>query len=218
MVLLYPSLQQFIENVNKETSHLQPDRIRKLDTLARCIKSTLKLHDKAKIVYVCTHNSRRSQIAQALTEAIAGYYGLNNSMLEVYSGGSQVTSIHSNVIKTLKNIGFRAQKQTNSDNPVYYLEHSINQKGTEFFSKKFDDSKNPKDNYYAIMTCSHAEQNCPIQVGSIFKVSLPFNDPGEYDNTQKENLAYYNCCVELATEINYVFAKVLEKTKEEMIA
>jgi arsenate reductase len=77
------------------------------------------------------------------------------------------------------------------------------------FSKIYDDSSNPKTHFAAVMTCDHAEKNCPFIPGAEKRISLYYEDPKAFDNTKKEAIMYDKRSLEIATEMKYVFGGLL---------
>jgi arsenate reductase (thioredoxin) len=76
------------------------------------------------------------------------------------------------------------------------------------FSKKYDAAANPKHNFAAIMTCSHADENCPVVHGMEKRISLPYNDPKDFDGTSREAEKYTERVMEIGREILFAFSQV----------
>ena len=76
------------------------------------------------------------------------------------------------------------------------------------FSKVYNQAPNPKEGFCAVMTCSESDKNCPTVEGSAFRVAIPYLDPKEFDNTDKEAQAYDERCRQIAREELYVFSLV----------
>ncbi|MCB0818945.1 MAG: protein-tyrosine-phosphatase, partial [Flavobacteriales bacterium] len=66
------------------------------------------------------------------------------------------------------------------------------------------DPANPQKGFCAVMTCSEADANCPIVRGALDRVSLPYVDPKEADDTPEEAARYDERCLQIATELWYV--------------
>jgi len=58
------------------------------------------------------------------------------------------------------------------------------------------------------MTCSHADENCPVIVGMEKRISLPYNDPKDFDETPEEAQKYLERVKEIGTELLYTFSQV----------
>ena len=76
------------------------------------------------------------------------------------------------------------------------------------FSKVFDDPTNPSESFAAVMTCSHADKNCPYIHGTEKRISLNYNDPKEFDNTQRVEQAYDERSMQIGNEMWYVFSSI----------
>src|SRR5690606_9602221 len=74
--------------------------------------------------FICTHNSRRSHLAQVWAQAAAAHFNIPNVLC--YSGGTEETALFPKVAETLTNQGFNILKITEADNPVYAIKFSEN--------------------------------------------------------------------------------------------
>jgi hypothetical protein len=75
------------------------------------------------------------------------------------------------------------------------------------FSKVYDDSPNPSEGFAAIMTCSSADQACPIVHGAAERIAIPYDDPKAFDGTEQEAAKYDERCAQIAREMLYVFSR-----------
>ena len=60
----------------------------------------------------------------------------------------------------------------------------------------------------AVMTCSDADEACPIVQGADARFAIPYEDPKAFDGTREEAWAYDERCRQIAREMLYVFSKV----------
>jgi len=176
-----------------------------LDKLSNYLRHKIITNKNINLVYICTHNSRRSHFGQIAAAIAASYYNVIN--LYSFSGGTEVSAFNSNAIKALQNIGFEINMiAPNSKNPVYQIEISKTQ-SIKCFSKLYDDEHNPKENFAAIMMCSEAEQNCPLITGAEIRIATSYKDPKEADNTPEVIKVYEDRFKQIATETLYAFSK-----------
>tara|TARA_B110000305_G_C19287133_1_gene562264 strand:+ start:241 stop:840 length:600 start_codon:yes stop_codon:yes gene_type:complete len=152
--------------------------------------------------FICTHNSRRSQFSQLWAKAMAHYHGHECT---TYSGGVEVTACNERVIQTLIGQGFSIEQEGVSQNPHYRIQLGGVSLGA-FFSKLFDDPSSPTTGFAAIMTCAHADENCPFIPGAEQRIPVRYKDPKAFDDTPKEAEAYLAKSIEIATEMHYVFS------------
>jgi arsenate reductase len=124
--------------------------------------------------FICTHNSRRSHIAQLWAQAVATYYRVEN--VQCFSGGTEATAFNPRAVKAMKEIGFRIKQLDESSNPKYEVSFSETENPLLTFSKVHNDSTNPSHGFAAIITCSHADQNCPLVIGTEARISLPYEE------------------------------------------
>jgi len=111
------------------------------------------------ILFICTHNSARSQMAEAIVNA------LNGARYKAYSAGTEPTSINPYVIKAMSEIGINISKQKAK---------SIN----EFQGKRFE---------YVVTVCDKAKEACPFFPGEK-GLHKNFTDPSEFEGTDEEIL------------------------------
>lgn len=162
------------------------------------------------LIYICTHNSRRSHFGQIWAQVAAAYFEMND--VHSFSGGTEETAFHPNAIEALRRCGFEIKTEKIEKNPVHHLLFSENNKPILCFSKKYDHKLNPQSEFAAIMTCSDAEQNCPFVPGVELRIGTTYNDPKAFDNTPLQNQKYDERCKQIARETFYVFSKAKELT------
>ncbi|MEH0157406.1 protein-tyrosine-phosphatase [Limibacter armeniacum] len=192
-------VKRYLRSVEKDTLQIPEDRKQVLQETASHIisNSTVKLH------FVCSHNSRRSQMAQLITEAIGQYYNIN---IEAYSGGTHATALNPRAAATLQRVGFDLKMAPGADIPQYSIQ--LGEETFLMYSKKYDDMQNPKKDFIAIMVCSEADRACPIIPGATLRVALPYTDPRKFDGTEEEEKAYDIVCKQIARDLIYLMAKV----------
>ena len=136
-------LSKYIKEIEKfSLEDFQKARIKKISkTLINEIKSCNS------IVFVCTHNSRRSQFCQVWSQILSNIYKLN---LTFQSAGVVKTEVYIEVIRSLK----RAGVDIDENGAIL-----INNKEVSIFSKSLDEIN--FKNFISIMTCSDAEKSCP---------------------------------------------------------
>jgi arsenate reductase len=72
----------------------------------------------------------------------------------------------------------------------------------------FEDTANPSSAFGAIMTCSQADEACPIVPGAEGRFVVPYEDPKIADHTPEETPRYAERCAEIASEMFYVFSNI----------
>jgi arsenate reductase (thioredoxin) len=203
----YPPLENTIKSLTLQFDKIPSGRKLILEQLTSFIEGKLKANQKIELVFICTHNSRRSHISQIWAQAAAEYYSIPN--LVSYSGGTEATAFNPRAVKAMGDAGFKILNEANGDNPVYkvyfFAEHS---NPVIAFSKKYDSDSNPKKGFAAVMTCSHAYENCPVIFGMEKRISLAYNDPKDFDGTPQESEKYTERVTEIGREILYAFSQV----------
>ena len=198
-------LTQFSEEIILQFDQIPVDRKLLLDRLTSYIQGNLNAGKESLLMFICTHNSRRSHFGQILCALAADFYQVTG--IQTFSAGTEVTAFHPNAIVALRSIGMEIQTADSTSNPHYIVSWSSND-SLHAYSKLIDDEGNPKEHFVAIMTCTHAEQNCPFVVGADFRIGLSFDDPKAFDGTAQESEMYLARVHQIAREIFYVFSRL----------
>ena len=111
--------------------------------------------DPIRVLFVCTHNSARSQIAEALLKRYGG------TDFEVYSAGTEVTRVNPFALQVIEEAGIDWSGARSK---------SI----TEFLDQQFD---------YVITVCDRARATCPVFPGSTNTLHWGLDDPSEVEGT-----------------------------------
>jgi arsenate reductase (thioredoxin) len=117
-----------------------------------------------RVLFLCTANSARSQMAEVLLRKHAG------ARFEVYSAGTEPGEIDPLTIRVLNEIGIDAS--------------GLWAKSVELFRGKmhFD---------YVITVCSNAEARCPVFPTAAIRLHWPFNDPDTASGSEEQRLAKF---------------------------
>lgn len=201
---LTPSLTEYIENAKKDFNKIPAERKEQLNKIALFIHKKLAEEKQANLIFICTHNSRRSHMGQLWAYAAANHYGIKG--ISSFSGGTETTAFHPNAIKALAAAGFSITKQSDGTNPKYDVKYATDEPAVTLFSKKYMDAPNPTTNFAAVMTCAHADETCPIVQGASIKISIPYEDPKKADGQPNQDEVYNERCKQIATEILYAFS------------
>lgn len=182
---------------------LDSNRIELLKSIAFFIAKEVEQNKLVNLNFICTHNSRRSQLAQVWGSYAANYFKF--SQIKCYSGGTEATSFFRNTVKTLQEVGFDFQiTEFSHQNPVYAINYKNGVNPIIGFSKVYNHSKN-KSPFIAITTCSNADENCPFIPEAIARFHLPFVDPKSADNTPLQEASYLKANQQIAGEIHFIF-------------
>ena len=196
-------LKLFTESLND--SEIKSSRIERLNSIAESLSSVYRQDDSLNLNFICTHNSRRSQLAQVWMHYFSQLFHLN---IHSYSSGTEVSEVHPNTLSALEESGFEVEKswETNN-NPRYKLNFSETKGSILLFSNSIDDQSLPKK-FVAITTCSQADENCPFIPQARMRFSLTYEDPGKYDGSDREIEAYKQANKKIATELFYLISKL----------
>jgi arsenate reductase len=200
--IMFNTIDELIKMVKFDT--ILKERRLELETLVTYIQSKKDKALPINLNFICTHNSRRSQFTQVWASVAACKYGI---AINSYSGGVEVTACDKRTIESLQRLGFKVES-VGDVNPVYTITYSYTEEPIITFSKLFDDTINPTTNFAAIMTCSHADENCPVVTGCDQRIAVRYNDPKVFDDSVLETAMYDSRSYEIATEMLYVFSKI----------
>jgi arsenate reductase len=114
---------------------------------------------KKRVLFLCTGNSARSQMAEGLLRSIAG------EKYDVFSAGTHPKGVHPLTIEAMRGIGVDISAQSSKD-----LKN--------FLGQDFD---------YVITVCDRAKQACPVFPGSV-PIHWGFDDPAEATGSDETRL------------------------------
>lgn len=206
---MYPKLQSTIESLIPSIFVLPVERTARLDKLVEFIAQARLDERPIRLNFICTHNSRRSHLGQLWAQTAAAYFGIKG--VETFSGGTEATAFNPRAVAAIERSGFSVENP-GGDNPRYGIRFDAEAAPQICFSKTYDDDTNPKAEFAAVMTCTDADQNCPVVFGSSLRLSLPYDDPKSADGTSEEAQRYDERSAQIATEMLYVFSQVKAKS------
>jgi arsenate reductase (thioredoxin) len=124
------------------------------------------MNNKRKILFLCTGNSCRSQMAEAWTRHLRG------DLFEAYSAGTQARDVDPRAVKAMAEVGIDISRQKSKD---------VNSLGT----MEFD---------YVVTLCDNARKSCPFFPAKTRLVHRGFDDPpelAEAAHDEEEAMAHY---------------------------
>lgn len=203
---LLPTLQSTTERLLHGFDAISPERKELLKQLTVFVEKRVHSSKPVYLNFICTHNSRRSHLSQLWAQAASHYYGIPD--VQSFSGGTEATAFNPRAVKAMQEAGFDILKMKDGENPVYKVRFADDAKPVTAFSKKYDDPFNHNKDFAAIMTCSHADENCPLVLGATARIALTYDDPKEFDGTPQEAAKYKERVEQIGTEILYAFSLV----------
>lgn len=209
--MIFPQLEAYLHNATQQFGNIPEERKQALTKISQYVAKRLDEGLKAKLVYICTHNSRRSHFGQIWAKTAASFYDLKE--VETFSGGTEATAFNANAIAAAKRAGFEISSDGKQTNPVYSVVYSKVDPRIICYSKKHDGDVNPQEGFCAIMTCTEADGACPVVAGSTARLSTPYNDPKAFDNTEQQDIKYDERCLQIAIETLYAFSLVKQFSK-----
>jgi arsenate reductase len=118
---------------------------------------------KKRVLFLCTHNSCRSQMAEGL---VNNYLG---DRIEAYSAGTEATRVNPLAIQALAELGID-------------ISHHHSKTLVQFANQQFD---------YVITLCGSANEQCPLFFGGVQRVHIGFDDPSRLPGTPEEVLSEF---------------------------
>ena len=113
-----------------------------------------------RVLFLCTHNSARSQMAEGLLRKMGG------DQFEVFSAGSEETRVHPLAIEAMREIGIDITSHRSKT-----LD--------EFAGQQFD---------FVVTVCDRANESCPIFPGATARIHWSFDDPSAATGTEAQRL------------------------------
>lgn len=120
-------------------------------------------HQKQRVLFLCTHNSARSQMAEGLLRHLEGGH------FQVYSAGTEATHVRPLAISVLAELGID-------------ISHQESKTLERYLGWPFD---------LVITVCGDANEACPVFVGARDRLHWSFPDPSKATGTAEEQLATY---------------------------
>ena len=198
------SVENFFVNAYKKAT-ISDERKTLLLKISDAIAKEHTLNKEVNLNFICTHNSRRSQLGQVWSFYAAHYFKLNNN---AFSGGTEVTAFYRNTVKTLQKVGFEFQLTDFShQNPTYQISFKGTKKAVLGFSKFYSNPIN-KEPFMAITTCNNADVNCPFIPTASHRFHLPFVDPKHADGSDIQEETYLQTSQQIAGEVYFIFSEV----------
>ena len=118
---------------------------------------------RARVLFLCTHNSARSQMAEGLLRNLAG------DRFEVMSAGTEATHVRPLAIRAMEEVGVDISAQE-SETLARYL-------------------REPFD--HVITVCDEANEACPFFPGASERLHWSFPDPSKAEGTDEERLQVF---------------------------
>ncbi|HSJ67529.1 MAG TPA: hypothetical protein VK921_07635 [Anditalea sp.] len=199
---LYPTLETTVAKA--KNLPIVEERKQVLQELINYIQSKKDSGAPVQLNFICTHNSRRSQFSQIWAQTMAYLHGVT---VFSYSGGVEVTAFNERAVASVARSGFKIATQ-GSDNPKVEVKYADSADPIIAFSKIYDDPANPEKGFAAVMTCSHADENCPYISGAEERIPVRYEDPKAFDDTDQEAEMYDSRSLQIASEMNYVFSRI----------
>ncbi|PXW14679.1 MULTISPECIES: low molecular weight phosphatase family protein [Chryseobacterium] len=201
---MYQELVNTVQSLKWENTDTARKEI--LQPLIRFIQQKTDNGKEVNLNFICTHNSRRSHLAQIWAQAAASFFAIPE--VHCYSGGTETTALFPKIAEVLAEQGFSVFSIAATANPVFAIKYDDNSLPLIVFSKKYDSPFNPVSGFAAIMTCSQADGGCPFIPGAEKRIPITFEDPKISDNTPEQGAIYTERSLQIAQEMFYVFSKI----------
>jgi arsenate reductase (thioredoxin) len=119
--------------------------------------------EKSRVLFLCTHNSARSQMAEGLLRHLAG------DRFEAMSAGTEATRVRPLAIRAMDEMGIDISKQQSK---------TLNR----YLQERFD---------YVITVCDDANEACPFFPGAQSRLHSSFEDPSKAEGSEEERLEVF---------------------------
>ncbi|XZE53460.1 protein-tyrosine-phosphatase [Planctomycetaceae bacterium SH139] len=205
--LLYPDLLRYLGERMSAFELISEDRKLALGKIADYIRDRVAKSEPAKLTFICTHNSRRSHLSQIWARVAADYYGLDG--VETFSGGTEATAFNPRAVAAMQRCGLRiTADDVAATNPRYAVSAAPASTPQICFSKVYDAPPNPNSDYCAVMTCSQADETCPLVMGCDLRTPIRYEDPKVADDSDLESQRYDERAAQICSEMLYLMSRV----------
>jgi arsenate reductase len=116
-----------------------------------------------RVLFLCSHNSARSQMAEGLLQAFGA------GRFEVFSAGTEATAVRPEAITVMREVGIDISEQTSKELERYLDQH-------------FD---------LVITVCDAAAESCPVFLGARRRLHWSFPDPSATRGSEAERLEVF---------------------------
>lgn len=209
-----PRLAETTAKLLKDTASVAEERKSELNALAQWTAETLNERGQADLIFICTHNSRRSHLSQVWAQVGAEMAGLKG--VRTFSGGTEATACNPRTVAAMERAGFDVlpvDTLHGASNPTYAVSAMPSAQPMPCFSKTYGDDANPQEGFAAVMTCSSADRGCPVVYGAAGRFAIPYIDPKVSDGTPQEAATYDARLRQIGTEMLYMMGQVAERVK-----
>ena len=207
--ILLGTLRPFVAQAISGFDTISVERQSILLETADFIRRRTEIGESNLLTFICTHNSRRSHLAQVWAKVAAEVYKLPS--VETFSGGTEITEINIRTVNAFRRAGLSVVRTNDEANPLFLIQYSDERPPIAAFSKIFNQDGNPDTDFAAMMCCSNAERNCPTGNGVPLQISLNYKDPKIADDTEDEASVYDERCLQIATEMFFVMREAASK-------
>jgi len=201
----YPKLTETLSLI--QSLPIAAERILALQTILEALRAE-DPEGETHLNYICTHNSRRSQLSQVWSACVADLAGFHN--WQHHSAGTEATAFHPNAAETLIAAGFQIEKSA-GENPRYQVKWRDDHPGITCYSKTISQSVPEHKAFFALMTCGDADENCPFIPKAKARLPLRFKDPKASDGTPEQRETYRNRSHQIASELHWIFTQLKQQ-------
>lgn len=135
---------------------------------------------QVRVLFLCTHNSARSQMAEAILRHLGG------GRVNVFSAGSEPSEVHPLAIRAMAEIGIDIRQQWSK-----HLD--------EFRGQTFD---------YVVTVCDQVRESCPVFPGHPEQIHWSFPDPAAVEGKEKQYRAFKDSATQLTTRIRFLLLSI----------
>lgn len=199
-----PNISSIIQTFSPE--NITSERKGELSLLTDYIRDKQSKGETIRLNFICTHNSRRSHLSQIWAQTMAYHFGMKDVFC--YSGGTEATAMFPKVAETLAKQGFDILQLSKAPNPVYAVKYASNEHPVICFSKEYSHAFNPSHSYGAVVTCSSADEACPIVFGADARFPVRYDDPKAFDNSDLMDAKYAERSLQIGEEMWFAFSQV----------
>lgn len=217
-------LDRYLTDRRAELALIPPARADTIRAIASAVAEANASAGMAHVVFVCQHNSRRSQFSEVWLREAAARADVTGML--VSSAGLSETAVDKRTIAALQRAGFATGrpllKRWHTRNPRFTCA-AITEKGDVrralLFSKTVPAGLRDKCGLVVVTVCGAKDDGaCPYVAGAAANIAMPYADPGEANGTAKEDMSYDEASAIIAREMSLLVQYMTENGSESQVA
>lgn len=194
------------QSLYKDPIIVPVDEARKI-IIDQIVQSIQEQKERVQLLFICTHNSRRSQACELWAQTWKDFYKLTN--LDLHSAGIKRSTFNYRMADAARRSGFRVELHRTDQEETYLITSPFDKASTKgYHSIQLDDKMVPNTNVISVVTCPHVWKKFTPVKGEVSHFYLPYEDPNWYDGQVNESELYAELFSKIGSEMKYLMKRL----------